>query len=153
MKRIDPHDLGEPDLKLARLSIWVHGRQFEETQDYWDGNWLRATVHCGSQASDAWAQGAILHLGELTAWLGQLIRLNEKASGEAELSCVEPNLWVKVSLGQLGKGLLEVRIAQDHLTEDHRFTCEIDQSYLPEAVSALNRLLQHYPLRGKAPSG
>ncbi len=28
---------GEPDLRLEGLRIWVHGRQFPDHQDYWDG--------------------------------------------------------------------------------------------------------------------
>src|SRR5882724_344446 len=33
--------LGTPDIKLSGLQIWVHGRQFPNATDYWDGNWLR----------------------------------------------------------------------------------------------------------------
>jgi len=39
--------LGMPDLKLEGLQIWIHGRQFPDAADYWDGNWLRVTAHCG----------------------------------------------------------------------------------------------------------
>ena len=56
--------LGDPDIKIAALKIWVHGRQFEDAQDYWDGNWLRVTAHCGADGGSALAHGSILHLGE-----------------------------------------------------------------------------------------
>jgi hypothetical protein len=36
--------LGEPDLVIAGLRVWVHGRQFPQAVDYWDGNWR----HCGA---------------------------------------------------------------------------------------------------------
>jgi hypothetical protein len=31
-------NLGPPAIQLAGLSIWVHGRQFPDLHDYWDGN-------------------------------------------------------------------------------------------------------------------
>jgi hypothetical protein len=40
--------LGAPDLQIAGLRLWVHDRQFPMADDYWDGNWLQVTVHCGA---------------------------------------------------------------------------------------------------------
>src|SRR5256885_6731459 len=40
-----PEQLGTPDIKLGGLQVWVHGRQFPDAIDYWDGNWLRITAH------------------------------------------------------------------------------------------------------------
>ena len=44
-------DLDTLDLKLEGLQIWVHGRQFPDLHDYWDGNWLRVTAHCGGSGA------------------------------------------------------------------------------------------------------
>jgi len=96
--------------------------------------------------------GSILHLGEIASWRDRMRTLHEKGSGEAELSCAEPHLWAKASLGSLGNGTLEVRIRPDSPGEEHRLVCNIDQSYLPDVILALDRLLEQYPLRGKAPS-
>ena len=46
-----PADLGVPDLKLAGLQLWVHGREFPESEDADDGNWLRVTAHCGASGA------------------------------------------------------------------------------------------------------
>lgn len=54
MKRIDPGQLEKPHLEFGVLQIWVLGREFEDSQDYWDGNWLRVLIHCSSEASDVW---------------------------------------------------------------------------------------------------
>jgi hypothetical protein len=43
--------LGAPNLELEGLQIWVHGRQFPDSNDYWDGNWLRVTAHCGRNSA------------------------------------------------------------------------------------------------------
>ena len=53
-------DLGPPDLVVAGLQLWVHGRQFADADDYYDGNWLRVTAHCGASGASIWVQGAIL---------------------------------------------------------------------------------------------
>ena len=42
--------LGKPDLRVAGFQLWVHGREFPDAQDEWDGNWLRLTAHCGEAA-------------------------------------------------------------------------------------------------------
>jgi hypothetical protein len=39
----------DPDLKIFGLCVWIHGRQFESSVDFWDGNWLRATAICSSE--------------------------------------------------------------------------------------------------------
>lgn len=93
------------------------------------------------------AQGPILHLPELRAWVQALREVREKAEGVAELRCIEPNLWAKVELGRRGHGHLQVRLTQEHMTEQHEFTIEIDQSYLPDAISSLEAILVEYPIK------
>ncbi|MFO0839358.1 MAG: hypothetical protein U1D55_12645 [Phycisphaerae bacterium] len=34
---------GLPDFEIAGFRVCVFGRQFEQAQDYWDGNWLLCT--------------------------------------------------------------------------------------------------------------
>jgi hypothetical protein len=149
MKRIEPEDFGKPSLQCACLQMWVLGREFEDSQEYWDGNWIRVVVHCGSAASDVWAQGSILNLIELDAWLSEVSRLHETAQGVAELSCAEPNLWARIDLGKRGHGQLQVRLTQEHMTETHEYTADFDQSYLPGLISSIKAIFAAYPLRGK----
>ena len=47
--------LDVPDIKLAGLQIWIHSRQFPDTDDFWDGNWLNITAHCGADGASVWA--------------------------------------------------------------------------------------------------
>ncbi len=148
MKRHNPEEPGPPDFAVAGLQVWIWGRQFEDAQDYWDGNWLNVLAHCGSAGADVWASGAILHLSELRHWLDELYQLNEKLSGSAELSCMEPNLRAKLELKD-GRGELVVRITPDHMTEKHEFAFAVDQSYLRQLTSALERVFQRFPIQGK----
>lgn len=46
-----PEDFGEPSLSIAGFQLWVHGRQFPEATDFYDGNWLRVTAHCKASAA------------------------------------------------------------------------------------------------------
>jgi hypothetical protein len=141
-------ELGPPDFEVAGLRIWIRGRELENATDYWDGNWLRVTARCGSAGAEVWAEGPILHLAELQGWLAQLKELERTLNGCAELSCMEPNLSARLELTD-GRGELVVNITPDHLAEKHGFTFAIDQSYLQELASALERVLERLPIRGK----
>jgi hypothetical protein len=144
----DFENLRPPDFKIGGLRVWVLGREFEDSQDFWDGNWLRVLAHCGAEDAQVRASGPILHLSEVQLWLEQATELHRKLPGAAELNCMEPNLSAKIELRD-GRGSLVVDITPNHLTQQHRFTFEVDQSYLPELTGALTRLLQRLPVRGK----
>ncbi len=144
----DFENLGPPDFKIAGFCVWVLGREFEDRQDFWDGNWLRVSAHCGAEGAQVRASGPILHLSEIHLWLEQATELHRNLTGTAELRCMEPNLNAKIELKDR-RGNLVVDITPNNLTQQHRFTFEMDQSYLPELTGALARLLQKLPIRGK----
>lgn len=147
---IDKHadQLGPPDIKLDRLQIWIHGRQFPDATDYWDGNWLRITAHCGSSGADVWTSGPILNLPALVSWLTELEHLSVSMRGEASLVPVEPELFVKLTAEEHGKISLEVEITPDNVTQEHSFNFELDQSYLAPLIDSCRRILAEYPVRG-----
>lgn len=142
--------IGKADISLAGLSIWIHGRQFEESHDFWDGNWLRATVHVGVGPSQVWASGPIIHLSELLDWADKLRQLYDRTCGEATMKCTEPNLSVNVSLGETGSGEARTEITPDNMTEGHWFVQTIDQSHLPAVIQGIEEVNRKYLLRGKA---
>jgi len=59
--------LGQPDITVGALHIWIHERQFPESEDFWDGNWGNATAHCSAEGAEVWVNGPTLHLLELKA--------------------------------------------------------------------------------------
>jgi hypothetical protein len=140
--------LGTPDLKLERLQIWVHGRQFPDAADYWDGNWLHVTAHCGGIGASVFVTGAIIHLSELDLWLVESEELLKNLNGEANLACMEPNLSVTLKSGSLGHLAMEVSITPDHMSQCHWFQFDIDQSYLPPLVKQCQSILEAYPIKG-----
>jgi hypothetical protein len=143
--------LGAPQISFSGFQIWIHGRQFEDLCDYWDGDWLRVTVHVGGTGANVWTQGSILHLGELEDWLRQLEQMSQTLSGKAELTPVEPNLYVSFEIDKLGHIRAQIYVTPDHMSQHHEFREEIDQSYLPSLIRQLRAVLQDYPIRGKKP--
>ncbi len=142
-------NLGAPDIKLEGLQIWIHGRQFPSEKDYWDGNWLNVTAHCGAQGADVWTSGAILHVPDIARWLDSLEWMNKSLSGEADLVSLEPELVVELKMDSPGKISMRVEITPDNITQEHNFQFEIDQSYLVGLIESCRRVLAKYPIRGK----
>jgi hypothetical protein len=141
--------LGAPDIKLDGLQIWIHGRQFPNEEDYWDENWLNVTAHCGSNGADVWTSGSILHVPDIVRWLAALEEMNQSLSGEANLVGLEPELCVELNMKELGQISMRVEITPDHMTQEHNFQFEIDQSYLAGLIESCHEVLAKYPVRGK----
>nr|WP_290222152.1 hypothetical protein [Trichocoleus desertorum] len=142
-------NLGAPDIKLEGLQIWIHCRQFPNEEDYWDGNWLNITAHCGTHGADIWASGAILNVPDIARWLAALEEMNKSLSGEANLFSLEPELYVGLSMKKFGQISMRVEITPDHMTQEHSFQFEIDQSYLPGLIQSCCKVLAEYPIKGK----
>jgi hypothetical protein len=141
--------LGEPDFQLAGLRIWIRGRQFPASDDYWDGNWLTVTAHCGARGASVWASGPIIHLSEIAVFLQGAEAMHTSLEGEAVLSCMEPELSVTLNAEGLGRMTMVVNITPDHVSQAHRFTFAIDQSFLPQVLRSCRTILQQYPITGQ----
>src|SRR5688572_5706046 len=144
-----PEQLGPPSVRLRAFQLWVHGRQFPDAQDRWDGNWLNVTAHCGQAGASVWTTGAILDTIGLLRFRDELERLHQTLSGEAVLESHEPNVIVRVAAADSAGHLrVRVEVSPDHLAQGHWFEFEIDQSYLPAAVAQLESVLAAFPVRG-----
>lgn len=146
--------LGEPDVQLAVLSIWVHGYQYPDTSDEWDGNWLRVTARCAAHGATVVASGAILDTVSFLTFQRELSALHDTLQGKAALRSAEPNLSVEVqAVGHSGQVEVVVEITPENVSQAHRFTVELDQSYLPAAILGCQRVLARYPVRGRRAGG
>ena len=135
-----------PDLKISGLAIWIDGRQFPESDDYWDANWLILRVRMEATGATVKCVGAILMTTNFEGFRDQLRTLYNDLEGTAKLAGLEPDLKLTLSGKGLGRIDAEVEITPDHLSQFHRFDFELDQSYLPDILSALDRLLEKYPV-------
>jgi hypothetical protein len=140
--------LGDPHLKLAGLKLWVHGYQYQECDDYWDGNWLRATAICSDSGASVQISGAFIRNTEIAHWQLALEEMGVNLAGEARLECTEPDLAVTLKSQPLGAVEMTVEITPDHLNQEHRFVFLIDQSYLGQLSSQCVGLLAAFPIRG-----
>ena len=141
--------LGAPNLHIAGLRLWVHGRQFPMADDYWDGNWLHVTVHCAAPRARVWITGPILHVPEMAHFLRGVEAIHASLQGEAILPCIEPELAVTLTAERLGHMTTVVAITPDHLSQVHRFTFALDQSYLLQVIDSCRTILRQYPMKGQ----
>jgi hypothetical protein len=137
----------DPDLEVGDLRLWIHGRQFPDARDYWDGNWLNVTAQCRAQCAAVEAGGAIVHLPELVSFGNACARLYDTLEGAASLDCMEPNLSVALQARTGGHIDIVIEITPDHMSQRHRFSDTIDQTYLPDIVSACRRIVERFPVR------
>lgn len=148
-QRLSAENLGEPALKVAEFRLWIHGREFPEADDYYDGNWLRATVHCGASGANVWAHGAILMVTDLASFETQCHAMFRGDAGSAVLDPLEPELCVSLeSTDHLGHIRARVAIWPDHLARFHKMEFAIDQSYLLGIIKQCSAILQEYPILG-----
>lgn len=149
-QELSPQDLGEPALKIAGFQLWVHGRQFPDAQDYYDGNWLRVTAHCGAAGASVWAQGAIIMTTDIEGFARQCRALLQGETTCAALDPIEPELRVALEAADSrGHVRARVEITPDHLAQSHKVEFDIDQSHLPGIIRGCLRILQEHPVRGQ----
>lgn len=141
--------LGKPDLEVSGLEIWIHGRQFPDSKDYWDANWLNVTAHCGSNNASVWTTGNFIHLSEIAHLIKGVESLYKELKGKAELPCVEPELSLTLEAKSAGQIEMVVNITPDHLHQTHRFIFDIDQTYLSKLISDCRGILRKYPIQGQ----
>lgn len=148
MSKRPPELQGKPTFTLAGFNVWVLGREFDDAQDPSDDNWLRVVAQCGAQGAEVRVSGAILELAELRAWLDELLALQTSKTGAAELACTEPYLRAQVKFAN-GRGTFALEITPDPLTQQHKFSFDIDHSQVSKLTSSLETLLMKFPLRGQ----
>ncbi len=148
-QNVTPSDLGEPALKVAGFQLWVHGREWPESEEYYDGNWLRVTAHCGASGASVWTQGAVLMVSDIAGFGDECAAMLAGDSKSAALEPLEPELKVSLEAAdRLGHIRAQVEITPNHLAQAHRFEFEVDQSYLPSIIKQCSEIVQEYPSRG-----
>ena len=138
-----------PSLNVGDPRLWVLRRQFPDSQDSWDGNWLNVVAVYSGIGSRVEVSGPFLDTVSFVAFRSRLEAMASSLTGSAELSSVEPELRLMLSyadtLGHV-EGWLE--LTSDHLREEHRFKIELDQTHLPELIRQLRAIETEFPTRG-----
>jgi hypothetical protein len=134
----------EPDFTLHTFKIWIHRKESH------DDNWLFITVECSASGALVRVENrSIIELTDIERWLKAMKQMHQTLKGEATLNPCEPEIKAKLTMKNHGQMSFEVIITPDNLYQTHKFLFEIDQSYLPSAISDLDKILKKYPVVGK----
>ncbi len=139
----------EPDIKLDGFSLWVTGRQFPDSSDYWDGNWLNIRANMTVPNAKVSCDGPILMTSNFARFRDELTELKSKLSGNATLSGLEPELEIRMQMNNLGHIDCEIEITPDQLNQNHQFRIQLDQSYLSGLMEGCEAILDRFPVVGK----
>jgi hypothetical protein len=116
--------------------------------DYWDGNWLKVAVDVRTGAFRG-KYVADLRVEEFRDFREQVVVLHESLKGEAALNSMEAWVSVRLAADRLGhlNAQCEVR-DQPGMGSRLLFTLDLDQSFIPTMVTALDDVIRSYPLVG-----
>jgi hypothetical protein len=130
------------------LTITLLGRSHPGSEDFWDGNWVRAEIAVVAGGFRG-TVGGDLRGEELDRFRDGLMRLNQSLHGEAELATMEGLLRVRV----VGDGRGRIAVDFEVWDEAARATLsgEIadDQTALGPLLRQLNQALLEYPVIGQ----
>jgi hypothetical protein len=146
--------LGAPDLTLTGFQLWVHGYEFPDSDDSWDGNWLRVTALAGGEGASIWVSGVLLDTVSVERFRRELGAMNRTLAGEAVLESHEPSIVVRVATtDRAGHLRVRVELTSNHIAQGHWFEFDADQTYLPAAIAQCDIVVERLPVRGAAAGG
>jgi hypothetical protein len=116
--------------------------------DYWDGNWLKVEVDVRTGAFRG-KYVADLRVEEFESFRAQLDALYKSLKGEAALNSMEGWVSVRLAADRLGHLNAECEMRdQPGMGSRLFFTLDLDQSFIPTMVAALDDVIRSYPLVG-----
>lgn len=128
-------------------------RERPEASDYWDGNWVDATVKIAARAFRGEFE-AQLRAEEFVGFRDQLRPLYEKLGGGAKFETMEG--WLAIDIQGDGKGHFHaacVAVDQPGIGNRVTFGLDFDQTELPEILRGLDAICSAFPVVGKPQDG
>ncbi len=130
------------------ITLGVMRRSHADCTDYWDGNWLATEISVVIGGFRGRAD-ADLRSEEFVAFRDQLQTLYQSLTGQAEFHTMEGWLELRFIADRLG----HVKIAGDLLDQPGignrlSFALDLDQTYLPSILSALDEVIRAFPVIG-----
>jgi hypothetical protein len=85
---------------------------------------------------------------DFVRWAKDCEAVERGSRNSASLTSHEPYLGVQIKgIDSLGHLTMIVHITPDNLRQEHRFTFEIDQSYLRNIVKQCQEIAKEYPVK------
>jgi hypothetical protein len=130
------------------LELTVTGYERPLSGEYDDDNWLNTTVIVKARGFQGKATPS-LQTWDLSAFLKELIALNQTLTGTATINPIEDQLSLSVECDKQGHVtvsgyLLDTSMYRYRLT----FTFEIDQTFLTQTIQDLREVCDAFPTRG-----
>jgi hypothetical protein len=135
-------------LKLAGFELTVLGRQFPDSHDVWDGNWLNVVCNCQDARLKLKATGPFLTVGEIMDLLDKLKQANEGEISFARVEIIEPELNLFLSVTSDKQVLLQADLQPEDKRQSERFEFKLNQAEILAAIEQCQIILQTYPMRG-----
>ena len=130
------------------LTIAVVGRSHPEASDYWDGNWVLASVEVQAGRFRG-SVGGHLRAEEMADFHRQLAQLQESLRGTAEFTTMED--WLSIRATGDGRGHIEFRCMvrdQPGIGNTLEFVLATDQTFTRSTVAELAAVVQAFPVVG-----
>jgi hypothetical protein len=135
--------LGQPDIQVDKLQIWVHGRESL------DEDCLRVTIHRGTEDS---AVGEVLEstifLSDLAHLRKELQKIVDKQKNELGVQLAEPYLCLSFAASD-NKSVDEIKVKIDitpnKMFEMRGYIFESGKSELSKLISQIDAILKRYP--------
>jgi hypothetical protein len=132
------------------LVVQIVARERSRSTDYWDGNWLHASVEVHAGGFDGRASGT-LRAEEFVVFRDEVAALHRSLRGRATFGTMED--WLAVEMAGDGRGHVEVTgRLHDGPGSVNRlvFRLEMDQTNLASVMAALDDVVARFPVRGRA---
>jgi hypothetical protein len=127
-------------------------RKYPDLEDFWDGNWVDASVRIRAGAFRVEYE-AQFRMTEFEAFRQQLALLHDRLEGEALFDSLEH--WLEIRVVGDSKGHLSAKcIARDScggadMANTLHFDLSFDQTETPPMLNALDEILRRFPVIGR----
>lgn len=131
------------------LKLSLEYRSQPNCDDYWDGNWISASVVVRAGGFRGSIDGDI-RAEELDEFRRQFAQLLESLQGVAEFDTLED--WLSIRATGDGHGHIEIRcvvLDQPGIGNKHELTLASDQSFAKQTVSQLAEATKAFPVVGR----
>lgn len=136
-----------------RVKVTIKGREFPDSSDFWDGNWLIADASITLNGFRA-AFDLFVEAQALQCFSDELRTLNTTLQGGASLDLMEPSLGLSCEIAKTGKikwkGWAQYPLGWGSKLE---FEFGSDQSHLGPLIDQLGEVLKKFPVRGHPNAG
>jgi hypothetical protein len=134
--------------RAEQLSVLVTRREFPDASDYWDGNWVYATIRIRAGAFRGEYE-ALLRTNELASFKDQLGTLHAALNGSATFETMEH--WLRLDIQGDGRGHFLAKCEardQPGIGNTLHFELTFDQTELPPVLEALSEVVRAFPVKG-----